>query len=130
MRPRCDSVRIKGTESFLFLPLLIDPKPGKFQLVVRSRSNGPTYRRVSVDTDMSRWAMIEFKPDPTAKAVVARKKSGSAGYVFTDVDDKCYEWVGELKTEVAHSVGQTLSDTLSRIALDRSEWLRRSERRG
>ncbi len=130
MRPRCDSVRIKGTESFLFLPLLIDPKPGKFQLVVRSRSNGSMYRRVSVDTDMSWWAMIKFKPDPTAKAVVARKKSGAAGYVFTDVGGNRYEWIGELKTEVAHSVGQTLSSTLSRIALDRSEWLRRSEGSG
>ena len=130
MRPRCDSVRIKGTESFLFLPLLIDPKPGKFQLVVRSRSNGSMYRRVSVDTDMSWWAMIKFKPDPTAKAVVARKKSGAAGYVFTDVGGNRYEWIGELKTEVAHSVGQTFSSTLSRIALDRSEWLRRSEGSG
>ena len=130
MRPRCDSVRIEGTESFLFLPLLIDPKPGKFQLVVRSRSNGPTYRRVSVDTDMSRWEMIEFEPDPTDKVVVAKEKNGAAGYVFTDVHYNRYEWIGELKTEVAHHVGQTLSDTLSRIALDRSEWLRRSERRG
>ena len=131
MRPRCDSVRIKGTESFLFLPLLIDPKPGKFQLVVRSMSNGPTYRRVSVDTDMSRWAMIEFEPDPTAKAVVAQKEeNGAAGYVFTDVGCNRYQWIGELKTEVAHSVGQILPATLSRIALDRSEWLRRSERRG
>ncbi len=129
MRPRCDSVRMKGAESFLFLPLLIDPKPGKFQLVVRSSAKGPKYCPVSVDTDMSRWKMIEFEPDPTAKAVVAQKEeNGSAGYVFTDVCGKRYEWIGELKTEVAHSVGQTLGSTLSRIALDRSEWLRRSER--
>ena len=120
---------MKGTESFLFLPLLIDPKPAKFQLVVRSSSNGPTYRQVSVETDMSRWEMIEFEPDPTARAVVAQKEeNGSAGYVFTDVCGNRYEWIGELKTEVAHSVGQTLGSTLSRIALDRSEWLRRSER--
>ena len=130
MRPRCDSVRMKGAESFLFLPLLISPKPGKFQLVVRSSASDPKYCRVSVDTDMSRWKMIEFEPDPTAKAVVARKKNGSAGYVFTDVGCNRYEWIGELKTEVAHSVGQILSATLSRIALDKSEWLRRSERSG
>ena len=129
MRPRCDSVRMRGTESFLFLPLLIDPKPGKFQLVVRSISNGPTYRRVSVETDMSRWKMIKFEPDQTAQAVVARK-NGSTGYVFTDVGGNRYDWIGELKTEVAHSVGQILSSTLSRIALDKSEWLRRSERSG
>ena len=70
MRPRCDSVRMKGPESFLFLPL-VDPRQKTFKLVVRSSSNGPTYRQVSVETDMSRWKMIEFEPDPTAKAVVA-----------------------------------------------------------
>ena len=130
MRPRCDSVRMKGTESFLFLPLIKpNPKRRMFQLVVRSSSSDPKFCRVSVDTDMSRWEMIEFEPDPTARAVVAQKEeNGSAGYVSTDVCGKRYEWIGELKTEVAHSVGQTLGSTLSRIALDRSEWLRRSER--
>ena len=128
MRPRCDSVRMAEKGSFLFLPL-VDPRQKTFQLVVRSSSNGPTYRQVTVETDMSRWKMIEFEPDPTARAVVAQKEeNGSAGYVFTDVCGNRYEWIGELKTEVAHSVGQTLGSTLSRIALDRSEWLRRSER--
>ena len=130
MRPRCDSVRMVEKGLFLFLPL-VHHRQNTFQLVVRSSSNGPTYRRVSVDTDMSRWAMIEFEPDPTARAVVAQKEeNGSAGYVFKDVGGNRYEWVGELKTEVAHSVGQILSATLSRIALDKSEWLRRSERSG
>jgi len=130
MRPRCDSVRMKGTESFLFLPLIKpNPKRRMFQLVVRSSSSDPKFFRVSVDTDMSRWAMIKFAPDKDAKAVIA-EQNGSAGYVFKDVGGNRYEWIGELKTEVAHHVGQTLSSTLSGIALDRSEWLRRSERSG
>ena len=128
MRPRCDSVRMKGAESFLFLPLVIGPKPGKFELVVRSSANVPKYCPVSVDTNMSRWEMIRFEPNSTDKTVVARKKNGSAGYVFTDVGCNRYEWIGELKAEVAHSIGQALASKLSRIALDKSEWLRRSER--
>ena len=128
VRPRCDSVRMTDKESFLFLPL-VDPRQKTLQLVVRSSSSDPKYCPVSVETDMSRWKMIKFEPDPIAKAVVAQKEEdGSARYVFTDVGGNRYEWIGELKTEVAHSVGQTLSFTLSRIALDRSEWLRRSER--
>ena len=128
LRPRCDSVRRTGRESFLFLPL-VSPRQKTFQLVVRSSANGPKYCPVTVETDMSQWEMIKFEPDPTARAVIAQKEeNGSAGYVFTDVCGNRYEWIGELKTEVAHSVGQILSSTLSRIALDRSEWLRRSER--
>ena len=125
MRPRCDSVRMTTPESFLFLPLT-KPRQGMFQLVVRSHSS--RYDRVGVNTDMSRWKLIEFRPDQEVKAVVARKEADS--YVFTDLCGGRYEWIGELKTDVAHSVGQALSVTLSRIALDRSEWLRRSERSG
>ena len=77
---------------------------------------------------MSQWAMIKFDPDQTVNAVVAQGES--APYVFTDVCGNRYEWIGELKAEVAHSVGQSLASTLSRVALDRSEWLRRSERSG
>ena len=76
---------------------------------------------------MSQWKMIEFDPDG-ADSIVAKEESSE--HIFNDVDGGRYTWLGELKAEVAHSVGQTLASTLSRIALDRSEWLRRSERRG
>lgn len=126
MKPRCDCVRMRGPGSFLFLPLT-EPPTGECQLVVRSMSSDPEYRRVGVGTDMSGAEMIEFDPRD-AESIVAQK--GADGFTFTDVCDRRYEWIGELKAEVAHSVGQTLASTLSRIALDKSEWLRRSERSG
>ena len=126
MRPRCDSVRMAKRGPFLFLPLTHPPR-GQFQLVVRSSSSGSEYIRVSVDTHMSQWKMIEFDPGE-AESIVAEEES--SGHIFEDAGGNRYEWIGELKAEVAHSVGQLLSSTLSRIALDRSEWLRRSERSG
>lgn len=128
VRPRCDSVRMDEPKSFLFLPL-IDHKAKTFQLVVRLSSNGLEYKRFSVDFDMAKWKLLEFGPDPAAKAVVAQEEE-TGRYVFADVPGERYEWIGELKAEVAHSIGQLLGATLSRIALDRSEWLRRSERSG
>ena len=126
MRPRCDSVRMTKSEPFLFLPLTNPPR-GKCQIVVRTSSSGSKYILVSVGTHMSQWKMIEFDPDG-ADSIVAKEESSE--HIFNDVSGGRYEWIGELKAEVAHSVGQTLASTLSRIALDRSEWLRRSERRG
>ncbi len=76
---------------------------------------------------MSGAKMIEFDPRE-AESIVAQK--GADGFTFTAVDKQRYEWIGELKAEVAHSVGQTLASTLLRIALDKSEWLRRMENRG
>lgn len=126
MRPRCDSVRMTGSASFLFLPLIEPATQNSFQLVVRSISNDLMYRRVSVGTDSSGWAPIEFDPGQ-AESIIAREESDE--YIFKDVNGNRYEWIGELKAEVAHSIAQTLASEMSRVALDRSEWLRRSERR-
>ena len=125
MRPRCDSVRLNNTESFLLLPL-VDHKPHTFQLVVRSGQDSHSYRRVSVCTDMSKWLLVDFEPDSEAMAVVAKKESAS--YFFKDASNKKYEWIGELKAEFAQSLAQSFASTLSRVALDKSEWLRRSEK--
>ena len=126
MRPKCDSVRMTGSASFLFLRLIEPPTRNRFQLVVRSISNGLMYRRVSMGTDSSGWALIEFDPGQ-AESIIAREESDE--YIFKDVNGNRYEWIGELKAEVAHSIAQTLASEMSRVALDRSEWLRRSERR-
>ena len=37
-------------------------------------------------------------------------------------------WVGELKGEFAQSIGHAVAERMSRIPLNKSEWLRRSER--
>ena len=125
MRPQCDSVRIEDRESFLFVPLL-DPPRKAFQIVIPTGGKERTYLHVSVGMKMTEWLMVDFKPDGKTMAVVAAAESEP--YMFTDVNGTKYEWIGELKTEFAQSVAQSLASTLSRIALDKSEWLRRTER--
>ena len=125
MRPQCDSVRIESRESFLFVPLL-DPPTKSFQIVISTGNEERPYLRVSVGMKMSEWRMIDFVPDRVANSVVADTESEH--YWFTDACGTKYEWIGELKAELAQSVAQSLASTLSRIALDKSEWLRRTER--
>ena len=50
--------------------------------------------------------------------------------MFTDTCDKRYTWQGELKAEYAQRIAQTFSTTLSRVAVDESEWLRRMAEKG
>lgn len=126
LRPRCDSVRLKGKTSFAFLPLG-EPKRDQMQLIVRL---GNSYERRGIAVDASGWRIHEFKPDDGGDAVVARRGSSAGGFVFTDVDDREYEWLGELKGEFAHRMARTFADTLSRVAVDDSEWLRKSAQRG
>ena len=126
MRPRCDSVRMTKAESFLLVPLSC-PKANTFQIVAPLEQDAKSHSRLSVDTNMSEWLMVDFEPDSDDSSVVARQ-DGTISY-FLSTDDMRYEWIGELKFELAQSVAQSLASSLSRVALDRSEWLLRSERR-
>ena len=125
LRSRCDSVRLMGRTSFAFLPLG-EPKQGQMQLIVRL---GNSYERRGIIVDASGWQVHEFKPDD-GDTVTARKDGSAGPFVFTDIDGHKYEWLGELKSEFAHRMAQTFAETLSRVAVDDSEWLRRSAQRG
>ncbi len=125
LRPRCDSVRLKGGTSFAFLPLG-EPKRDQMQLIVRL---GNSHERRGITVDASGWQIHGFKPDD-GDTVTARREGSAGAFVFTDIDGHKYEWLGELKSEFAHRVAQTFAETLSRVAVDDSEWLRRSAQRG
>lgn len=126
LRPRCDSVRLKHTTSFAFLPVG-EPGKGQVQLIVRSEDG---YQRCGVALDASGWTVREFEPDDSRNAVVARPADETTGrFVFTDTGGRQYEWLGELKAEFAHRIAQVFADALSRVAVDDSEWLRRSARK-
>ena len=127
MRPRCDSVRMTKAESFLFVPLSCHT-PNTFQIVAPVERGAESHPRLSVDTNMSDWEMVDFEPDEHVESVVT-KRDGAISY-FLSTEDERYEWVGELKLELAQSLAQALASSLSGVALDRSEWLRRSERQG
>lgn len=127
MRPRCDSVRMTKAESFLFVPLSCHT-PNTFQIVTPVERDAESHPRFSVDTDMSEWVMVDFEPDEQVESVVT-KRDGPVSY-FLSTDDARYEWIGELKLELAQSLAQSLASSLSGVALDKSEWLRRSERLG
>ena len=123
--PRCDSVRLKQpSSSFLFLPLA-GPKAKTLQLVVPSAGDGHT--RMTICMDPSGWRTVDFAPDPTSECVVAGRTGKDESFVFRDVSGIEYEWVGELKAEFAQSVAQAIAARMSRLALNKSEWLRRSE---
>ena len=126
LRPRCDSVRLNKKTSFAFLPVG-EPRGGQEQLIVKADDS---YRRRGIGLDASGWEVRVFEPDAGRHSVVARKVDSSEAFVFTDADGNEYDWLGELKGEFAQRIAQVFAGTLSRVAVDESEWLRRSARRG
>ncbi|MCY3807952.1 MAG: response regulator receiver domain [Gemmatimonadetes bacterium] len=125
--PRCDSVRLTEKSSFVFLPLA-DPTADTAQVVVPTGQD--KHRRMAISMNPVEWLIRRFDPDPDRQCVLADGDGPDQIFVFRDADDREYEWVGELKPEFAQSLAQLIADRMSRIPLNRSEWLRRSARSG
>ena len=123
--PGCDSVRLTKKSTFLFLPL-VPAKAGTPQIAVPNCDAG--YCRMTVDMNPGRWHNLTFVPDSGRQCVLA-PRTGS-DQPFTDEEGAIFQWVGELKAEVAQYIAQQIAQRMSRVPLNRSEWLRRSERTG
>lgn len=126
MRPRCDCVRLKEATSFFFLPL-VEPRNVAEQIVVRLDGK---FERLGIELDSAGWVRRQFKPSTEDGAVTAARRDHVGGFEFTDTCDRRYTWRGELKAEYAQRIVQSFATTLSRPAVDESEWLRRMARKG
>ena len=125
--PKCDSVRLTETTSFIFLPLS-NPKQKRVQIVVPVGEND--FRRMSISTKSSNWRIMDFNPDSKQRCVLAYSDNSDRTFKFQSVNNnQKYRWIGELKPEFAQSIAQEIAGRMSRVPLNKSEWLRRSERR-
>lgn len=125
--PRCDSIRLtEEKSSFLFLPLS-EPRGSTMQIVVPASAD--EHRRMTVSESPAEWLMEDFKPDPTEQCVLAGRDGPEGAFTFQGCGGE-YLWIGELKPEFAQSIAQTIAKRMSRLPLNKSEWLRRSERTG
>ncbi|WP_419935934.1 response regulator receiver domain [Candidatus Palauibacter sp.] len=131
--PRCDCVRVKEESPFLFLPL-VRAQSGMFQLVLPPLGDGMPYEPVAVGPKTTRWVRANFNPETETNSGTIKASTIEADgdarierFVFKDVRDNLYDWVGELKPEFAQRVAQVAAARLSDVALNKSEWLRRKE---
>ncbi len=124
--PRCDCVRLQAETKILFLPLisLSNNSHAKEQIVVKSEEG---FRRLGVDSNPSSWILRNFHPTQN-DAITATRKNDFELFEFTDTCNRKYAWVGELKAVNAQRIVQNFANSVSRIALDESEWLRRKSR--
>ena len=124
MTPRCDSVRLAGNTAFFFLPL-VGPHKDLEQLIVKLDNE---YKRYGVAADVSDWIIRIFRPTCGKSAVTAVSGNGGETFHFKDALGNRYTWRGELKPEFAQRLAQSFARSLSRVAVDESEWLRRKSR--
>lgn len=116
IQQRCDSVRISKEEerSFLFLPL---QQNGKGEAVVVEEN-----KHLIVDNKSYSIELHKFKPIATDVQILAKPQNDQ--YVFTDIENKQYIWVAELKDMFAQHIVSNYASQLSRVGIDNSEWIR------
>lgn len=122
--PRCDSVRLTEKTKFLFVPLT-DAKPNTLQIVVPVEHS--QHRRMTISLNPSQWRSVDFVPDSNPQCVLAHGDGTDEPLTFEDASGGEYRWVGELKAEFAQSIAQAIAVRMSRIPLNQSEWVRRSQ---
>lgn len=126
LQPVCDTVRLSHDEqrAFPFIPLdVINDDNGKFSIVVSETSSGATRLvRLMPKTKSYYLKIIEFKPRHQDSD---RIKTDDL-YRFMDTSSNFYEWVGELRSEHGLRSLQQFANTMSRVGLNESEWLRLS----
>ena len=129
MRPRCDCVRLDGGKeiAFFLLPLVelekqVKLRKGNEQIVARLDDG---FERLGIEFDSSSWVHRKFRTSTGNDAIFAVKLKSDSDFKFTDTRNIEYKWRGELKAEYAQRIAQKFAESLSRVAIDESEWLRR-----
>jgi len=116
IQPRCDCVRLKDARRFLFLPL---KEGGQFDFCKVSADMVPL--RLLRNRKPYSITTYTFKPDKTG---VVRAHRVADHYVFLTSSGKKLRWIGQLRDSIAQDVAQKVGSRLSRVGVDRSEWLR------
>lgn len=121
MQPVCDSVRLTEQTSFPFLPL--DETPSNWDLAL-AYSGG--YHLLKLRFRIRDLFMAAFTPSADSSGVVRAERSGDGQHwVFIANDDQeSFEWVGELRDNFAQKFANRFGESVSRVGVNESEWLR------
>lgn len=128
LQPLCDSIRLKDSANFPFLPLEeveYEPKntQRRFDLVACDESSSPKLLKLRLKP--KEIQLIRFDPNvgEAIKAVCDDPTSNSVFFISTDGNR--YRWAGELKEAHSQRIVHKFANEVSRVGLDESEWLRR-----
>ena len=120
IQQRCDSVRIQGERRFLFLPL--EQNEACYSIIVSKES------KFRINESSYALKTIKFRANNDEQEIYA-VKNDNGKYLFTSIHQEQYEWVVDLKEMHAQSIVNNYCARLSRVGLNKSEWLRLSAKK-
>lgn len=127
LQASCDSVRIEGERSFLFVPL--DEEESKPEYVVPILTKTGEFEFVGLATSRKSYCKtkaIIFSACPDAGTVNA-EKTEAGNFQFKDIGNNSYTWIADLKHQLALRTVQRLGQQMGRLGVDEFEPYRRKE---
>ncbi len=133
LQASCDSVRIKGERSFLFIPLdliSLDTKDTNPEHVVPTPSGANKLNYIGLSSKPYYEARsVVFSACQKTKTVNAKSVPGRSGLYFEDKMGEAYLWVADLKHQFALRTVQHLGQRMGRLGFDEFEPYRRKQER-
>ena len=119
IQPKCDSVRIRGKQKFIFLKLSVNKT--KFDFIILDDES--KYKNLKISNSVSDIVTYEFLPNELGY-ITSTNIGGKQS--FRGDNKVLFTWIGQLKDSFAQHIVQEYASKLSRIGLDPYEWLRRN----
>ena len=128
LQASCDSIRLKGERSFLFVPLDVEDREPEH--VVPVPHKGTIVRYVGLGTSNKSYSVarsICFTASGETGTVVGKRISRRSGIYFEDTTGKTYRWIADLKRRRALRTVQRLTQQMGRLGFDEFEPYRRRQ---
>ena len=131
LQANCDSVRIKGEENFLFVPLdeqdiESDDNPKPEHIVPIPSHRG--FKYIGLSTSRKSYSVaqsITFSACQGMGTVNAMRVKHYSGFFFQDKDGNVYRWIADLKQRRALRTVQRLGQYMGRLGFEEFEPYRR-----
>jgi hypothetical protein len=121
VQPACDSVRITTPQAFPFLALSVVDPSAKPRIVLPGVDGAWVY--LELDTHPRELVMLTFTPNDLQRVEARASRNGH--WLTTSAGRrKRYQWVGELKPQLAQHIVVDLGSKFARVAVDEAEPLR------
>jgi hypothetical protein len=127
IQPLCDSTRIKHNRLtiFPFLILAAPPEPKDLDLCIPDEDEVDGVVWLSVLPKPQHLISYQFCGKSVTEAYVEAKDMGNQkDYAFQTSDDKCLEWMADLKPGKAQRIVSQLAARIHTLGIDEFEWLR------
>lgn len=125
IQPVCDTVRLKGEQSFTFIEACISAS--NFTHVMKSNGG---HLKLNIKPSAKKIKTITFIANEETKTILSIINEDGVPHFSSASNEPpiMFEWCGEFKFTISQAIVNGLAAQLARVGLDSFEWLRQKQK--